>query len=503
MAILRNVSWTGTGQVVRQGLQFLVVTVLARLLAPADFGLLALATVFTGFAAMFSDFGMSAAVIYRQDASSAELDFAFWLNIAVGMLLTSVCIAVAPVIGTFYGDPRVIPLVRAVALTFAIGSIETLPQCLLQKAFRFRALTLVDCSAATLAGAVAVLMALHGFGVWSLVAQVLATTAVSVTLKWILVSWRPGLRFHWRDGTALWRFGTNLLGFNAVNYWCRNGDNLLIGRFCGAAELGLYSRAYSLMLLPVTQVQGVLSSVMFPTLAALRDSKEAFRRTYLMACQSISLVAFPVMLGMLVEADDLIHVLWGPRWTGVVPIIRVLSIAGLGNAVATTVGWIYTATGRTNLMFRWSLVTAPVMLGSFAFGLRWGAYGVAVAYVAVFYPILWYPTWTIALRLIDLPFSLAMRNLLKPLAASSAMAMCVFALRSVMPSRMPSVRLAATTVVGFIVYALLVALLRIPALISVRRQAVITFRSGVVSSPIGPLPGGVSDHESPVQVRTL
>jgi len=432
MATLRNISWTGTSQVVRQGIQFVLGIVLARLLMPADFGLLGLVIVFTGFAGMFSDFGMSSAVIYRQDASAAELDFAFWLNVGVGLLLTSLCITLAPLVGSFYGDSRVIPLMRAIALTFTIGSLGILPSSLLQKVFRFRALAFVEISSATAGGTIALIMALLGFGVWSLVAQGLAGALVSAFLKWMIVRWRPGFRFRWRDGAALWRFGANLMGFNVVNYWCRNGDNLLVGKFCGAAELGYYSRAYSLMLLPVSQVHAVLSAVMFPTLATMQHSKEEFRRTYLLACQAIAVIAFPIMFGLMIEADDLIHVLWGPRWAGVVPIIRVLAIAGLGNAVGTTVGWIYAATGRTDLMFRWVLISAPVILASFVAGLPWGAYGVAVAYVIVLYVVLWYPMWVIPSRLIDLPFGTSMRNLARPFFAAFLMAACMFVVRLIL-----------------------------------------------------------------------
>jgi PST family polysaccharide transporter len=465
MAILRNVSWTGTGQVVRQSIQFVLGIALARLLAPADFGLLALVTVFTGFAAMFSDFGMSSAVIYRQEASTAELDFAFWLNIAVGLLAMSLCLAAAPLVGSFYGDLRVIPLMRAVALTFIIGSFGVLPHSLLQKALRFRALAFVDISTATAAGTIAVIMAFRGFGVWSLVAQAFATTLISAVLKWMLVRWRPGFRFRWRDGAALWRFGANLLGFNAVNYWCRNGDNLLIGKFCGAVQLGFYSRAYSLMLLPVSQVHSVLSAVMFPTLAAMQHSTEAFRRTYLLACQAIALFAFPIMLGLIVEADDFIYVLWGPRWVGVVPIIRVLAIAGIGNAVSTTVGWIYTATGRTDLMFRWVLIAAPILLASFAVGIRGGALGVAIAYTVALYCVLWYPMWVIPGRLIGLSFASAMRNLVRPLIAAGFAAGSMLAIRLSAQSLTISApaRLLILTMIGSILYAIAATQLKIPA----------------------------------------
>lgn len=470
MAILRNVSWTGAGQVIRQGTQFVLAIFLARLLTPADFGLVALVTVFTGFAGMFADFGMGSAVVYRQDATPAELDFAFWLNIAVGLLLTSLCFLAAPLVGAFYGDPRVVPLMRVVGVTFAIGSFGTVPNSLLQKAFHFRALATVDVVCSTCAGVLAVFLAFRGLGVWSLVAQALAAAAIAPVLKWTLVRWKPGFRFRWRDGSRLWRFGTNLMGFSVVNYWCRTGDNLLIGKFCGAVELGLYTRAYALMLLPVSQVHGVLSSVMFPTLAGMQQSKEALRRTYLLACQSIALVAFPIMFGLMVEADDFIHVLWGPRWAEVVPIIRILAIAGLGNAIGTTVGWIYTATGRTDLMFKWSLFTAPVLLASFAVGLHWGAVGVAVAYTIAFYALLWYPTWVIPGRLIDLSFSQAMRNLAGPFAASAIAGLSSLALRLALPAGPQWLRLAFTAAAALIVYGVAVHLLRVPAFVSIRSK---------------------------------
>ncbi len=473
MAILKDVSWTATGQIVRQGAQFLLAIALARLLSPADFGLLALVTVFTGFAGIFSNFGISSAVIYQRETSDAELTFAFWVNLAVGLIVTCICVAAAPLVGSFYGDARVITLMRISSLTFIFASLGLLPSCLLQKEFRFRELAVADISSTAAGGVLAVTMAFRGWGVWSLAAQSVATALFSAILKLILVRWRPRFRFRWRDGEALWRFGTNLLGFNLVNYWCRNGDNLLVGKFCGAVELGFYSRAYSLMLLPITQVGTVLSAVMFPTLAAMQNSKEAFRKTYLLACQSIAVITFPLMLGLMIEADDFIAVLWGPRWHGVVPIIRVLALAGLGNAVYTTVGWIYTATGNTALMFRWMLISMPIMFASYAAGLPWGAYGVAVAYTIAFYSVLWVPAWVIAGRVIDLSFGDVMCSLAKPLAASLFSGACMLAGRLILTeagisSSLPRLLLVAS--LGAPAYVLATVRLRIKAVDQLRKR---------------------------------
>jgi len=283
-------------------------------------------------------------------------------------------------------------------------------------------------------------------------------------LRWIMVKWRPSLRFDWREGRRLLPFGSGLLGSSLVNYWFRNGDNLLIGRFCGAMQLGLYNRGYNLMMIPMGQVHSVLSPVLFPALSSMQGSKSEVRRLFLFSNQAIAVLAFPLMLGLAAVADDFVKVLWGDKWLGAVTIIRVLAIAGAGNSVYTTTGWIYMSMGRSDRMLWWTLIVSPAYLICFAIGLRWGALGVAVAFALAVCVIFWYPTWRLAGSLIDLSFSEAMLNLRGPFVCAVVMAIGVLSLRLALGSALaPAIRLPLSILIGAGIYIGALQIVKVPA----------------------------------------
>jgi PST family polysaccharide transporter len=343
----------------------------------------------------------------------------------------------------------------------------------MQKEFRFKALAVADMVTVVVSGGIACWFAFRGFGVMSLVIQALVTQASSVALRWGMVNWRPTFRLSWKTGRRLLPFGAGLLGSSVVNYWFRNGDNLLVGRFCGAVQLGLYSRAYNLMMLPVSQVHSVLSPVLFPTLSSVQHSKAEVRRIFLFANQAIAVVAFPLMLGLAVVADDFVKVLWGDRWLGAVTIIRVLAIAGVGNSVYTTTGWIYMAMGRSDRMFWWTMVVSPAYLLCFALGLRWGALGVSIAFALAVCVIFWYPTWRLAGSLIDLSFSQAMLNLRGPFICALLMALGVLALRLALGAALPpAMRLSVSVLVGACVYIGAIQIANVPAYMLIKGRVV-------------------------------
>jgi PST family polysaccharide transporter len=243
----------------------------------------------------------------------------------------------------------------------------------------------------------------------------------------------------------------------------------MIAKFCGAWQLGIYTLAYNLLLFPVYQVQGILGPVMFPFLSSLQTSKRDLKEAYVHACEAVALLMFPLMAGLAVVADDFVGALYGPRWAEAIPVIRVLAIAGIGNSVGTTTGWIYTSTARTDLMFKWSLASAPVLLAAFAAGVRWGALGVAVAYTAALYGLLWYPLWRFAGGVIALDFKEAMRMLSGPFAAASFMAVTVAGARLLMPAR-PLPRLVVSVLIGVGVYWAAVQVLDLRAYASLKER---------------------------------
>lgn len=461
--VLSGLGWSGAAQVGQQVLHFGVSVVLARTLSPREFGLMGMIVVFTGFAGLFRELGFGSAIIQKQDLQPRHLDSVFWVNVASGVALTAAFVAASGWIAAFYGEPLLGPLTRVVALNFLLGSLAIVQRKMLAKSMDFRRLFIVETLAIALSGLVAIIAALSGLGVWSLVAQSLALTVVSVAMLWLFSAWRPAFRMDIGAIRDLFAYSANLLGFNVLNYWTRNLDNVLIGRFIGSAPLGIYARAYGLMLLPIAQVTSVLTGVMFPAMSVIQHDIEKVKRVYLQATRSIALVTFPLVIGLMVVADSFIHVIYGQRWSQAVPILRILCLIGVIHSVGTTVGWIYNSQGRTDIQLRWGVYVFLAKAVAFIIGLRWGIIGVAAAYTLSSY-LLWYPTWTIAGRLIHLRFGEMLRNLAQPFLCASAMAAAVLALRLLLPPSLPRwIELSAQVALGVLAYAALCHLLHVRA----------------------------------------
>lgn len=465
---ISGLSWSGGGQGLRLILNFAISVILARLLTPEDFGLIGMIAIFTGFVQLFTELGLGAAIIQKPDLAERHRSTVFWVNLQVGLLLTILVAALAPLLATFYDEPALLGLTVVIALNFLLGSLGIVQRALLRKQMAFRRLFVVNIVAAILAGAVAITMALVGYGVWSLVAQLLVRTIVSAVMLWFLTPWKPKWLFNVGGLKELLGFSSNLLGFSAINYWARNMDNLLIGRIIGSAALGIYSRAYSIMLLPLTQISAVMTQVMFPVLSSIQGDLALTRRVYLRATRSIALLSFPLMVGLLVVADSFVLVVYGEQWAEVIPLLRIFCLAGLMQSVGTTVGWIYTSQGRTDQMFKWGVFSGVVRGVSFVVGLQWGVIGVAVAYFASGL-LLWFPSWAIPGRLINLRVGLMVRNLAGVLLAAVAMGVLVLAVRHVLPTFWPEwVRLAGFVAVGAMSYLGLVHLFQLDAYRDVR-----------------------------------
>ena len=311
-AVVSGAKWAGMSKLGTQGLQFLAGLVLARLLTPADFGLLASIYVVTGFATLFFEMGLGAALVHQRSPSERDLSTVFWVNVISGLLYAGLMWALSPLVAEFFDAPQMTTLMPFVALAFTFG-LGVVHYSLLQRRLRFRTVAVVDLSAALAGHATTVVAALLGAGTFALVAGPLVTTSLTSVILFCVVRWRPRHFIDRGSLRELWRFSGGMLGFNAVSYWGRNADNLLIGRFLGAAPLGIYGRAYNLMLLPVTQITGTLGRVMFPALAAVRDDHPRVRSMYLRSLGTINFVTIPVLVGLAATAEGLVPLLWGDQ----------------------------------------------------------------------------------------------------------------------------------------------------------------------------------------------
>lgn len=465
--------WSALSRVGQQAVQFAIAILLARMLTPEEFGLIAMITVFTGFAAFFSEMGFGAAIIQRQDIEQRHLSSIFWLNVAAGLILTAIVMALAPFIGYFYGNPILIPLTLAISLNFAIGSLKVVQNALITKNLDFKRMTTIEILAISVAGAIAAGMAIKGFGPWSLVANSLSATIVSVAAIWYVSDWRPQFVWDWRAIKELLGFSANLTGGRVINYWTQNIDNMLIGRYLGAIPLGAYDRAFGLMMRPQYEVAAVLSNVMFPALSIIQNDKRRIKEIVLKAGRAIALVTFPMMMGLLVVARPFVLTLYGEKWEGAILILQIFCLDGMGRSLWSTAGWIYLTQARTDLLFRWLLLAGVVKIASIIIGLHWGAVGVAAAIVLSGYIILWYPSWAIPGRLIDLTFREVLRNVAPIFSCSAAMALAVALVGLLLPTMWPPwARLAAQVPLGMALYTILLRSFRIQAYSEAKKLAI-------------------------------
>lgn len=356
--------------------------VLARLLTPADYGLIGMVAVVTGFVALFKDLGLSAATVQREELDGGQVSTLFWVNVGVSLLVGVVTAVLAPAVAWFYGEPRLAPVTLAYAAGFLAGGLSVQHEALLKRQMRFGVLAAAEAAALLASILTTVVLAWRGFGYWALVAGHLALSLVYMVAVWFACGWRPGRPRRGAGVRQLLGFGGNLTGFAVINYFARNLDNVLIGRFWGGFQLGLYAKAYQLLLLPLDQISYPLTNVAVPALSRLNGEPERYRRAYLRILEKLALVTMPGIALMMATADWVVLLVLGPQWVEAGRIFALLGVAALIQPVTNTTGWLFITQGRTRDMFRWAPVGAVVVVSAFVVGLPWGAAGVATAYSA-------------------------------------------------------------------------------------------------------------------------
>jgi len=379
---VRGGTVTLVAQAVRFALQLGSTMILARLLVPEDFGLIAMVLAVTGLVGMFKDAGLSMVTVQRPDISHAQVSTLLWINVALGIFVMFVVAAVSPGLAWFYDEPRLIPIGIVLSTTFVFGGLTVQHQALLRRQMRFGALAKIEVASMVTGVAVALTMAVAGLGYWALVGSIYGGVVANATLVWLACEWRPG-RPHRRCGIrSMLGFGGDLLGFNMLNYLKRNADNVLIGAVVGAAALGLYSKAYSLLMLPIKQINAPLTGVALPMLSRLAGDDRRFVSGYRSALGAVAIASVPVPIFLAIAATPAIQTLLGDKWLGAVDIFRALAIAAAIDALNVATGWVYISLGHTRRQLYWGIVQTLVFLTAFAVGVRWGAVGVAVAYSA-------------------------------------------------------------------------------------------------------------------------
>jgi PST family polysaccharide transporter len=468
-ATVRGVGWSAGAQVGKQVAQITLSIVIARLLLPAAFGQLEQILVLAGLANLVADFGFGAALVQRKELTEEHRSSVFWVQLALGACVTLLLIAVAPLIAAFYRQAPLRGLTVLLAPNFLLLSVCTVPRSLLTRRMRFRTLAVIDVATLVIGGVVCVAMAAAGFGVVSMVVSMLVNSAATAVMLFAASPWKPRFLLHRESVRELLPYSRNLLGFSLVNYTIRNGDNLLVGRLLGAVALGLYDRGYSILLYPNRQISSVVGNVMFASMSRMSDDVDRLRRVYLRTVGAIALVTFPVMAGLALVAREFVPVVLGRQWVAAVPIIQIFCVLGATESITTTIGWIYQATGRTDVLLRWALVVGGVPLVGIVAGALMGSIEAVTIGYAICTTLLLYPAFRWAGKLIDLTFAEVVRTVRQVALCTIAMAAVVAGTAVALPAdTAPVVRLFAKAAVGAVAYGALVHFGRVKAYVDLR-----------------------------------
>jgi O-antigen/teichoic acid export membrane protein len=421
IGVRSNVIWVTISQGGRVLVQLAALTILARLLPAADYGLMAMATVATNLALLLRDLGTSAAIIQRQELSDQAKSTVFWLNVAFGVLIAVILVVLSGPISRAFDTPALAPILGALAFVFPISSLGAVHQALLERNSFFRVLARIELTSATASLVLAVASASTGAGVYSLVVQSVATAVFSSTQLWLVSNWRPKSRPSLAEFRSMLAFSGNLTVFNLINYFSRNADGMVIGRVLGTAQLGAYSMGYKLMLFPVQNLTWVATRALYPVMSRHQDDDERIASLYLRAVRLIVLLTAPLMAGLAVLREPLVALAFGPQWSAVPPILLWLAPTGLIQSVVSTTGTVFMARGRTNVMVWLGTFNAVITVSAFLYGSRYGVVEVAAFYLAANL-VNAVPCMVMTMRVIRTPVRKLLQALVAPMTSAGIMA---------------------------------------------------------------------------------
>ncbi len=459
---INAVAWSTADGFLRQGLQFVVSVMLARLLGPREFGTIALLAIFTGIGTVLLDGGFSAALIQRQDVNRVDESTVFWFNLCIGAAVALLLWALGPVIAAFYSEPILVPLMAIMALNVFLGSIGAIHATLLAKELDFRTLMKVGSVANLVSGGVAIWMALVGFGVWALAMQAVVMTGVSALLLWSLHRWRPLVAFSPASVRKLFGFGGYHFASSMMEIVYSRLYTLLIGRFYDVRELGLYNNADTTKQMPCSFFTSILMRVAFPMFSAASHDKAILRRGLQVAARGMMLLNVPMMLGMAAVAEPLVLTLFGQKWLEMVPVFRVLCLAGVLWPLQVMNLQVLMAQGHSRLMFRLEVTKKSIGLVLLVAGAFHGIMGIAWSQV-LSSTLSFVVNAHYSRRLLDYGAADQTRDFMPILGVASFMAGIVYLLGLHLVLR-PQIALLVLTCAGAVVFALLGWLLRLATL---------------------------------------
>jgi PST family polysaccharide transporter len=452
--------------------------VLARLLTKDDFGVVGYAVTTIAFLDAMSDLGIAPAVIYHPEEKSV-LNTAFWLGLAISVCLFALTWSAGPLVALYFRDPRASQITQVLALTYPISALGNIHEAILRKRLNFGKNFIPDFFQALTKGGISIIFALLGYGPWSLIIGQISGALVAVAAFWIVTRWRPALAFSVEKARSLLRYGIQIVGVDLLGIFLLNVDYLLVGRYLGAAALGVYTLGFRIPDLLILQFSRILSTVIFPIYTRMRDIPNSLARAFLFTCRYVSLVTVPIGLGLALLARPLVEIAFTDKWTDAVPVIQTISIYAMLLSLAYNAGSAYKAQGRPQVLTQLGLIRIVLLVPALFWAVTVPKSISAVGWMQVAVALIGGSINLYAAgRLLRVPF-LSILDSLRPAAAAGAV-LCGATLTALwLTNKSPAwAQLGLGTLAGAVGYLALLWYFERPILVDIRSTLLSAMKRG-------------------------
>lgn len=394
MSLLKNAQWNMFSQFFKMLVQLINVIYLAKIIPPAEYGIMAMALVIINLGILLRDLGTSAAIIQKKKLTQDLINTIFWLNSFMGLILAIVIIISAPFVASFYGQVKLFPVLILLSITFPLSSCAATHLALLERDSHFKIISFIEVSSSIVAVIVAISMANMGFGVFSLVGQAIILNLMSAIQFWRASKWRPSFKrfINFTELRSIFGFSANLSLFNFINYFSRNADSFIIGKFLPAATLGSYNLAYRLMLFPIQTLTFVANRSLYPILSRHQDDSLLISKNYFNCVFVILMLTTPLMSGLAFYSTPFIQLVFGEQWFLTAEILRWLAPTAIIQAVLSTTGAVFMAKAKTDVLMRLGILGTFLQVGAFIIGVQYDIKIFAMCYFIAncinFFPVM-------------------------------------------------------------------------------------------------------------------
>jgi O-antigen/teichoic acid export membrane protein len=450
--VLAGFAWQGASKAVIQSVSWIGTIVVARLLDPADYGVVAVANVFIVMLNLVMEMGLSQGLVQKTEVSREEEDAVFWLGVLSGLLLYLLLYGVAPIVADFYAMPVLEAVLRVGGLVLIIGSVKAVPMALVMRRMDFRFRAICEMTAAAASIMVVVTLAVMGAGVWSLVIGTVVHTLVLVAGYLPTLGRLPRPVFRLAPIIGIVRYGLHLMAGNLAFVVSNRADIFIIGKFLGERMTGFYSMAFMLATMPLDKIGSIFNHVAFSSLSRTKDDAQQCRALFMELHRQLLFITYPLLVGMALVVKDAVTVFLTDKWLPVVPITQVLVIVGAVRVSGMLMPPLLNSRGRARWSLAYSLAGMVLLPAAFLVGVQYGLTGVAVAWIAA-YPLL----YAMLLRFLRKDLGIRLSELLdagrSTLVAVACMAVAVMAVQHYAQAVTPGMRLGLSVITGMAAYA--------------------------------------------------